>query len=131
METNLRIVGWLQIALHAMTVLVGVFVFFVMGAVGSFVGAQGGHDNLAVMGILGSVGLLVLLICTLISLPAMIIGWGILNVKPWARPLGIILAILEILHLPPLGLALGIYTLVVLFDSRAVAMFEGSRMRLT
>lgn len=45
-----------------------------------------------------------------------IVGWGLLDRRPWARILGIVLAFLALLSFP-LGTALGIYTLWVLLPS--------------
>jgi len=123
MDTSLKVVGWLQIALHGVTLLCGLFAFFVLGGIGAFAGAAGGHEGLAAMGLFGTIALFVLGFCALLSLPGMAIGWGIVNRVPWARPLGIVLAILEMVHFP-LGFALGIVTLIVLFDPQSAALFD-------
>jgi hypothetical protein len=47
-------------------------------------------------------------------------GWGLLERRPWARTLAIIVAIIAILN-PILGTVLGIYTLWVLLPSDAEA----------
>jgi hypothetical protein len=41
------------------------------------------------------------------------VGWGLMQHQPWARIAAIVLGVLAIFH-PPLGTALGIYTLWVL-----------------
>jgi hypothetical protein len=43
----------------------------------------------------------------------LVVGWGLLQRKPWGRFLAIVLGILSLIH-PPFGTALGIYTLWVL-----------------
>ena len=45
-------------------------------------------------------------------------GFGLLEHRPWARGLAIALAVIALLH-PPLGTALGIYTLWVLVPANA------------
>ena len=50
-------------------------------------------------------------------------GYGLLNYKGWARILTIILAILNLI-LFPIGTALGIYTLWVMFNDEAKPLFE-------
>ncbi len=65
------------------------------------------------------VGLLVLAIAGLIA------GWGLLERRPWARTLAIVLAVISLFN-PILGTALGIYTLWVLV--RANAEQEWRRM---
>jgi len=47
-------------------------------------------------------------------------GWGLLERRPWARTLSLILAFIALLN-PILGTALGIYTLWVLLPSDAEA----------
>ncbi len=44
-------------------------------------------------------------------------GYGLLERRPWARPLAIVLAVLALFHLP-VGTALGIYTLWALASHR-------------
>jgi Na+/melibiose symporter-like transporter len=41
------------------------------------------------------------------------VGWGLMQHRPWARVTALILGVLALFH-PPLGTALGIYTLWVL-----------------
>ncbi|HEV3331611.1 MAG TPA: zinc ribbon domain-containing protein [Bryobacteraceae bacterium] len=43
-------------------------------------------------------------------------GWGLLQREPWARSLAIVMAFLNLLHMP-FGTALGIYTLWVLLPA--------------
>lgn len=45
-------------------------------------------------------------------------GWGLLDRQPWARTLAIVLACFSLLN-PPLGTALGIYTLWVLLPAQS------------
>jgi len=46
----------------------------------------------------------------------LVTGWGLLQREPWARTLAIVMACLNLLHMP-LGTALGIYTLWVLLPA--------------
>lgn len=45
-------------------------------------------------------------------------GWGLLKLRSWGRTVAIVMGVLVLLH-PPLGTALGIYTLWVLLASGA------------
>lgn len=47
-----------------------------------------------------------------------IAGWGLLNYRPWARVLALVLGVISLIHLP-LGTALGIYTLWVLLPAES------------
>ncbi len=49
-------------------------------------------------------------------------GWGLLNREPWGRVLALVLGFLALIH-PPLGTALGIYTLWVLLPANAEAEY--------
>jgi hypothetical protein len=47
-----------------------------------------------------------------------LVGFGLLERRPWARSLAIVLAVIALLH-PLLGTALGIYTLWVLLPAES------------
>src|SRR6266542_4293453 len=50
-------------------------------------------------------------------------GWGLLNREPWARVVTLVVGFLALLH-PPLGTALGVYTLWVLLPADAEAEYS-------
>lgn len=50
-------------------------------------------------------------------------GWGLLQRRPWARPLALVLGFIELLHMP-FGTALGIYTIWVLLAANAAREYE-------
>ncbi|HEV2646621.1 MAG TPA: hypothetical protein VGU46_09675 [Acidobacteriaceae bacterium] len=52
-----------------------------------------------------------------------LVGYALLNRKPWARTLAIVIGILQLIHIP-FGTALGIYTLWVFGCSRSAAEYE-------
>lgn len=54
----------------------------------------------------------------LVAAAAFLAGWGLMQRRPWARTLAIVLGILALFH-PPLATALGVYTLWVLLPSAA------------
>jgi hypothetical protein len=51
------------------------------------------------------------------------VGWGLMQHQPWARVAGLVLGILALFH-PPLGTALGIYSLWVLASNQAAAEYS-------
>jgi hypothetical protein len=53
-----------------------------------------------------------------VSLVGLLAGWGLLERRPWARLLAMILAVIALLKVP-LGTALGIYTLWVLAPAQS------------
>ena len=50
------------------------------------------------------------------SILGLVTGWGLLQREPWARSLAIVMACLNLVHMP-FGTALGIYTLWVLLPA--------------
>jgi hypothetical protein len=52
-----------------------------------------------------------------------ILAWGLFQREPWARVLGLVLGILALLR-PPLGTALGVYTLWVLLPQHSGQEYE-------
>jgi hypothetical protein len=57
-------------------------------------------------------------IAVLMALTGFLAGFGLLERRPWARSLTIVLAVIGLLH-PPFGTALGIYTLWVLLPTES------------
>jgi hypothetical protein len=57
-------------------------------------------------------------ISMIVSLAGLMAGWGLMERRPWARVLAIVLAVLALIKFP-LGTALGIYTLWVLAPAQS------------
>lgn len=57
-----------------------------------------------------------------LSIPNLIAGWGLSQRKGWARILAIVLAILALPQIP-IGTALGVYALVILFNDETRRLF--------
>lgn len=117
LELHLRVVGWLHIVGACILIAGGMFVFLFFAGIGLFSG------ELEAFGILGSIGLTSGVFMCLIALPGFAAGWGILNRKPWARTLGIVVGILD-LPAVPVGTVIGGYTLWILFEKEVVTYFE-------
>jgi len=58
----------------------------------------------------------------MVSLPGLIAGIGLLKLRPWARILGIVVAVLYLIHIP-FGTIVGIYGLWVLFNKDTERLF--------
>lgn len=67
---------------------------------------------------LGGILTLVASFFMLKAILALIAGWGLLDYQPWARMFALVLGFLALL-LPPVGTALGIYTLWVLLPEQS------------
>jgi len=58
-----------------------------------------------------------------LTIPAIIVGAGLLKFRPWARSAGTVMAILQLLNIP-IGTALGVYALWVLISPETDALFS-------
>ena len=116
-RVHTTILGWLLIVGHAILLFLAAIVFVVLFATGWAI------DNSSVTYILTISGIVVGSCMTILSLPGILAGVGILKRKAWGRVLGIIISILGLLNFP-LGTLIGIYGLFVLFQDRAGAYFE-------
>ena len=126
MRTHLQILGWLFIALHALYLVAGVALLMVFCLGGAAVATQG-HETMPFAAILGGFGLILGGIFALLGLTGTLAGWGILKAAPWARILGIILCILNLINFTTFSIStiIGIYGLIILFHPETAAIFEG------
>jgi hypothetical protein len=122
MAQHVKILGVLHIIFGALGVLVGLAIFAFFGGIAGIVGVSADPDAHIAIPILGGIGGLVMLLLVLISLPGIIIGVGLLNFRPWARILGIIISAIELIQVP-FGTALGIYGLWVLLSQGTEQLF--------
>ncbi len=125
MVTHVKIIAWLTIVLHGMTLLLGgcIWAFFMFLGGAAAISDPSHSAGVGGLAVLGSIGTLALGFFAVISVPGMIIGWGLLNRAEWARIGAVILGILNLLYFP-FGTALAVYTFVIMFDKETVAMFQ-------
>jgi hypothetical protein len=69
------------------------------------------------------IGLAIAAITSILSLPSVIAGIGILKRRNWGRIIGLVLAAINLLNIP-FGTALGIYTLWVLLNQESESVFS-------
>ncbi len=108
MDQHLKIVGWMHLVFGALGVL-GAVMF---GGFGAILGLLSGDAGGLMAG--GIVGLLAIFF-GLLSLPSLLGGWGLLNYKPWARMVVIVLSVLNLINIP-FGTLIGGYSLWVLLS---------------
>jgi hypothetical protein len=124
MAQHVKILGILHIVFGSLCVLGGLIVLAVMGGIAGIVGASDQTQDAAVaVPILAAIGGFVCILCLVLGLPGLIGGIGLLQYKPWARIVVIVLSALDLIHVP-LGTALGIYGFWVLLNPQAEAMFN-------
>ena len=124
MYTHVKTLGILHIVFGSLGVLLGIAAMLVFGGIAGIIGINDQSGDAAVaVPIIGLVGTAIFLISLLLSLPGIIAGVGLLSLRPWARILTIVLSFIHILNIP-IGTAIGVYGMWVLFSPEATAMFE-------
>jgi hypothetical protein len=119
MSTHIQIIAWLHLILGGLAALCGVLVLLVLLGIGSFAAASGGHEGLVGFTLFGGFGTFLMVLAIVMALPDLLVGWGLLARRQWARILCIVISILHLLS--GVGILLGVYSLVVLL------MPEGAR----
>jgi hypothetical protein len=121
-ETHAKVLGILNIVFGGLGLLSAALLMIVFGGVTGLVTASGDPDAAVAASIVGVTGASVVLVTILTSLPAIFIGLGLYRLRPWSRIAGIVLSILSLLAFP-IGTALGIYGLWVLFSADGQKLF--------
>lgn len=120
MRTHVNVLGWLFIIVNGLHLMGGFLLLLGFTGIGFLASAAGAFPALPIM---GGIGAFLFVIMAIVYIPGMIVGWGLLNFAPWARILGIIVSVIECLH-PPVLTLLGIYGLVILFNSETADLFD-------
>lgn len=126
MLTHVKVLAVLYIVLSSIGLLVALLMFFAAGTAASIVGMSASPEDAAIaVPILGIAGTALGAVLLLFSLPGLVTGWGLLKLRPWARILGIVLAVISLINFP-IGTAVGIYGLWVLLTKETERLFNGS-----
>jgi hypothetical protein len=123
METHVKVLGALQIALGCLSLLAALVLTVVFLGGLSTMGFSGDPDAARAMPIVGFVGTTIITFLIVLSLPGIITGIGLLKLRPWARIIGIVLSVLSLVMIP-FGTLVGIYGLWVLFSKDTERLFE-------
>lgn len=129
MRDHVKILGILNIVWSSIGILAGLVVLLVFGGVAGVVGIanaqEHNNDALFVAPFMVMIGIGILTLISLLSLPALIGGIGLLKYRSWARTLMIVISIFHLISVP-FGTALGVYGIWVLFHEDAKRVFGGS-----
>jgi hypothetical protein len=129
MAQHVKILGILHIIFGALGVLAAVVVLMVFGGISAFVGlSDHSSDSAAAAPILGIIGGFVFILILVLSLPGLVAGIGLVQFRPWARMLTIILSAFDLLSIP-LGTALGIYGLWVMLNPETERLLAARAVR--
>ena len=130
MQQHVKVLAILHIVLGSLGVLGGLIAMLFFGGLAHFVGAfDESPDNFVAGGILSLIGMAIMFVIFVISVPGLIAGVGLLSFQPWARILTIILSVLE-LPAFPLHTVLGVYGLWVLLSTEGTALFRAGPVRV-
>jgi hypothetical protein len=116
MEKHVTVLGILYIAFSALGLLLAIIIFTAVVGGGII---SGDSEAIAITSIVGPA---VALFFVLLSTPGLIGGIYLLTHRPWARILVLVLGFLNLIEIP-IGTALGIYTIWVLFKDETVDLF--------
>ena len=123
METHVKVLAILYLVFSGLGILLALTFLLAVGVVTGIVGtaAEPSAAHIAIPIIrLGGTALACFFLA--LSVPGVVVGIGLLTLRPWARVFGIVLSALTLLHIP-VGTALGIYGLWVLFSRDTERLF--------
>ena len=118
MGTHVKVLGALQIAMGAIGLSAALGLVLVFGGAAGGVNAHGDP-------VFQATGLAFIALVTflaIISLPNIVIGIGLIRLRPWARIAGMVICVLSLMMIP-VGTVVGIYGLWVLFKRDTERLF--------
>jgi len=116
MKQHVFAVGWLQIGLSIVWVLIGFTVAILIWGVGLST-----HDRDAIE-VLSIIAPIIVVFCIVTALPSIIGGIFLLRFKEWSRILVIIVSFIDLINFP-IGTAVGAYSLWVLLNNDTIKLF--------
>jgi len=119
-ETHLKVLAILYLVFAGLSVLFGLGILLLTGAVSGIVGTSG--DTGFAIPFIRLGGTAAAVFCFAWAVPGFVVGFGLLGRRPWARILGIVLSALSLMHVP-FGTALGVYGLWILFNRDTERLF--------
>lgn len=124
METHVKVLGVIYLAVGGCMLLGALFLAMTMGGVAGIVGAAADPEDAAIaIPILGIAGTALTAFLGIFSLPSLITGYGLINYKPWARVVGIVLSAISLVFIP-FGTIAGVYGLWVLLNKDTERLFN-------
>jgi hypothetical protein len=127
MRDHIKILAVLNIVWSSIGILAGLVVLLVLGGLAGVVAVANAQSNdtgaLFAGPLIIMVGLGILTLIALLSLPALIGSIGLLKHKSWGRTLMIVVSIFHLVSVP-VGTALGVYGIWVLFHEDTRRLFE-------
>jgi len=122
METHVKVLGALEIAMGVFMLLGALMIVLVFGVAADAVRVSDSPNTTIALPIIGITGMALVTFLLTLSLPGIIVGIGLLGLRPWARIAGIVLCILGMTMIP-FGTIIGAYGLWVLFSRDTERLF--------
>jgi hypothetical protein len=124
MQTHVKVLGVIYLAVGGLMLLGALFLLLTMGGVAGIVGASADPEDAAIaIPVLGFAGTALALFLGVFALPSLVTGYGLINYKPWARIVGIILSAISLINIP-IGTIIGAYGLWVLLNKDTERLFS-------
>ena len=124
MQTHVKVLGVIYLAVGGCMLLGALFLAMTMGGVAGIVGATAEPEDAAIaIPILGIAGTALASFFGIFSLPSLITGYGLVNFKPWSRVVGIVLSAVSLIFIP-FGTIAGAYGLWVLLSKDTEHLFN-------
>ena len=126
MRTHVKVLGVLYLVVSGFFLCAALFLAVVMGGAAGIVGVSANAEDAAIaIPILGIAGTMLVVFLLVFAVPGLVTGYGLLNYKPWARIVGIVLSAINLINIP-LGTVLGGYGLWVLLSKETEQLFSPS-----
>ncbi|MFW5775494.1 MAG: hypothetical protein ACOCW2_04315 [Chitinivibrionales bacterium] len=111
MEKHMDILGWLYIVINVLFIILAAVLFFSIRWLG-----QAAEEE-AVFFLSRAAATAVAVFFSLVSIPGILVGVGLLKRRGWAKVVALVLGIINIFNVP-VGTILGVYTLWVVLGYR-------------
>jgi len=123
--THVKVIAAIFLVFGALWAVITVLGPAILATIAGVVSTSGDPDAAVGATILGFAGVAVTVFAGTLAVAFLLTAWGLFKLKPWARILGIVMAVLCLFNFP-FGTAFGIYALIILFKKETEALFAGS-----
>ncbi|MEP6914404.1 MAG: hypothetical protein ABJC89_02105 [Acidobacteriota bacterium] len=126
MQSHVKVLGGLYLVVSGIFLALALFLAVAMGGAAGIVGAAADPQDAAIaIPVLGIAGTMLIVILMVFALPGLVAGYGLLTFRPWARIAGIVLSAVGLIYFP-FGTILGGYGLWVLLNKESEHLFTVS-----
>ena len=124
MQTHVKVLGVLYLAVSGFFLVGALFLILATGSAAGIVGAAAEPEDAAIaIPVIGIAGTALAMFLSVFAIPGLVTGYGLLQRKPWARIVGIVLSAISLINIP-FGTAIGIYGLWVLLNKQTELLFD-------